>query len=276
MAHPGDSQTEEAAREVTPAVMADAGPAESQTQRTLAFVALGLMGVSAALAPHSVLWIRVAPLPAALLVAGFGLAHPGPGAGIAVLSAAISVTAASGIAWQAVMPVALGVYFLASWARPALGSLRERMGRVPLSDTIGCAAVTPLALVGWFLFFQPDMSAITRGLPKLGTAELAVGMTGFVLVNAFCEELIWRGVIQTQLSAFLSERDAIFVQAVSFGAQHAHGIPRGIAGVVLAGAWAMGLGVLRRRAGGLLAVTLAHIVADATIAVIVVLTAARR
>jgi uncharacterized protein len=77
-------------------------------------------------------------------------------------------------------------------------------------------------------------------------------------------------VIQSRLTALLPERDAIFVQALSFGAQHVHGFPRGAAGVVLASVWAIGLGMLRRRAGGLLAPILAHIVADATIAVIVI------
>jgi len=119
------------------------------------------------------------------------------------------------------------------------------------------------------LVFDPDLSNITRGLRDLGPNELALGAVGFVLVNAFCEELIWRGVIQSRLTALLSERDAIFVQALSFGAQHVHGFPRGAAGVILAAAWAIGLGMLRRRAGGLLASVLAHIVADATIAAII-------
>jgi membrane protease YdiL (CAAX protease family) len=40
--------------------------------------------------------------------------------------------------------------------------------------------------------------------------------------------------------------------------------------VTLAGAWAIGLGWLRTKGGGLLAPMLAHIVADATIAAIVI------
>ncbi|HMJ54374.1 MAG TPA: CPBP family intramembrane glutamic endopeptidase [Polyangiaceae bacterium] len=155
----------------------------------------------------------------------------------------------TGIAWQATMPLALGVFFLASRARPALGSLREPVGRVPMWGTVGCPIVTPFALVAWFVLFQPDLSNITQSLPKV--------------------ELIWRGVIQTRLSALLPTRDAIFLQALSFGAAHAHGFPHGVVGVGLVAVWAIGLGLLRKTAEGLLAPVLAHMVADATIAAIV-------
>ena len=51
--------------------------------------------------------------------------------------------------------------------------------------------------------------------------------------------------------------------------QHLWGVPRGAVGVLLAGVWAVMLGLLRRRAGGILAPFMAHVVADATIAVII-------
>jgi uncharacterized protein len=244
--------------------------ADRQLQRVLCFVALALMAVSAAMAPHRDLSIRAAPPTLAALVAVFGLLHPGPGAAVTVLGAAISIIAATSIAWQAVMPAALASFLFVLPARPALGSLREPVGRVPFWGTIACAAVTPIALTVWFVLFDPDLRDITRRLVELGPTEIALGAAGFVLINAFCEELIWRGVIQSRLSALLPERDAVFVQAISFGAQHVHGFPRGVAGVMLAGVWAIGLGMLRRKAGGLLAPILAHIVADATIAVIVI------
>jgi membrane protease YdiL (CAAX protease family) len=244
--------------------------ADRQLQRALCFVALALMAVSAAVGPHRDISIRAAPPTLAALVAVFGLLHPGPGAAVAVLGAAISIAAATGLAWQATMPIALAAFLFVLPARPALGPLREPVGRVPAWGTFACAAVTPVALAAWFVLFGADLGDITRRLRELGPTELALGAAGFVLVNAFCEELIWRGVIQSRLTALLPERDAIFVQAISFGAQHVHGFPRGAAGVVLASVWAIGLGMLRRSAGGLLAPILAHIVADATIAAIVI------
>ena len=66
----------------------------------------------------------------------------------------------------------------------------------------------------------------------------------------------WRGILQDRLVPL-------------FGLQHAWGFPRGPVGVVLAGGWAVMLGLLRRHSGGLLSPILAHVVADATIAVLV-------
>jgi uncharacterized protein len=248
-----------------------AGDGERQTQLTVALSALLLMGASAALEPHPVLWIRAAPPTLAVIVAAFALSRPGPGAAVAVLGAAVSVIAMTRIAWQATTFLALGVFFLISRARPALGSLREARGRVPVWGTVGCAAVTPIALVTWFALFRPDIRNLTESVPNVGPLALALGAIGFAVTNALGEELIWRGVMQTRLCALLPDRDAIFVQALSFGAQHAHGFPRGVAGVALAGTWAIGLGLLRKKAGGLLASTLAHIIADMTIAAIVIL-----
>jgi uncharacterized protein len=246
-------------------VMAEAS--DLKLQRVLCFVSLAIMAVSAAVVPHPNVSIRAAPPVFAALVAVVGMLNPGPGAAVAVLGAAVSIAAVTGIAWQWAMAVALAAFLFVLPARPALGSIRQPVGRVPLGATIACAVVTPLALAAWFFVFHPDLRNITRGV---GPAELASGAVSFVLLNAFCEELIWRGVLQSRLTALLSERDAIFVQALSFGAQHVHGFPRGIAGVLLAGGWAIALGVLRRKAGGLLAPFLAHLVADATIAAVII------
>jgi membrane protease YdiL (CAAX protease family) len=170
------------------------------------------------------------------------------------------------------MPIALAIFFFASRARPAIGSPWLPLGRVPVWGTVACAAVTPFALVAWFTLFRPDLSNITGAIPAAGPVVLALGGFAFAVMTALGEELIWRGVIQTRLSGLLPARDAIFLQALSFGVQHTHGVPRGIVGVTLAGIWAIGLGLLRHKAGGLLAATLAHFVADATIASIVLFT----
>lgn len=243
-----------------------------QTQRFLAFGALLLLGASAALAPHPIVALRVAPALVASLLAIFGLFHPGPGAAVAVMGAFVSGIFLSGIPWQLTMALAIGVFLLVSKVRPGIGPLVLEVGRVPVWGTVGCAAVTPVALIGWFVLFRPDLSNIATSIPKVGPVVVILGALGFAVVNALGEELIWRGVIQTRLSELLAPREAIFLQALSFGAQHAHGFPRGIVGIVLAGSWAVGLGLLRHEAKGLAASTLAHIVADATIAGIVIMT----
>ena len=249
-----------------------ADEAAPRNQRAMAFGALLLLGASAALAPHPVLWIRAAPPFASLLLAVFGLLRPGPGAAVAVMGAAVSVIAVTGVAWQLTMALALVAFFVVSLARPGLGSLSVPVGRVPLWETVACAAVTPVALIAWFVLFRPDVTNITAGIPKVGPVIAILGGLAFAVINATGEELIWRGVIQTRLSTFMAPREAIFLQALSFGAQHAHGFPRGVIGVALAGTWAIGLGLLRKKADGLLASILAHIVADAIIAAIVIST----
>ncbi|MFI5397490.1 MAG: CPBP family intramembrane glutamic endopeptidase [Candidatus Binatia bacterium] len=242
-------------------------------QQALALCALIALGVAAAVPRDAALWARAVPAAAALLVAVVGLFHPGLGSAVAVLAGAVAGIAVTGVVWlwQATMLLALGLLFALSRVWPNLGSVREPLGRVLGWATFGCAAVTPGALVAWVLLLQPDLSDITRNLPAVNPALLVLGGIGFALLNALCEEWIWRGVIQSRLTALFSPRVAVVVQALSFGVVHAHGFPRGIVGVALAGTWAILLGALRARAGGLLAPTIAHVVADATIATITIL-----
>jgi membrane protease YdiL (CAAX protease family) len=100
---------------------------------------------------------------------------------------------------------------------------------------------------------------------------LLVGGVGFAAINATLEETIYRGLLQDRLEPVFGGLGAVALQAVSFGLQHAHGVPRGFLGVVLTGSWAVMLGLLRRHARGLLAPILAHFVADMVVASIVVL-----
>ena len=97
-----------------------------------------------------------------------------------------------------------------------------------------------------------------------------LGWVFFKPVRSALEELIWRGVMQDALGRVLGSTVLVVgLQALSFGVAHAHGVPRGPMGVLMAGSWAVLLGLLRRHAGGLLAPFVAHVVADAAIAVII-------
>lgn len=168
--------------------------------------------------------------------------------------------------WQVSMVLALSAWapFHAWpwWPRAPWGTLA-----LPWTAVVG--GVTPVALVAWLWLFRPDLSAVRGAVPSLPLAWLVAGGLGFALLNATLEELVFRGVLQPSLEPSFGVVGAIVVQAVSFGVEHAHGIPRGPVGVLLAGTWAVMLGVLRRRTGGLLAPVVAHVVADATIAVLV-------
>jgi membrane protease YdiL (CAAX protease family) len=119
--------------------------------------------------------------------------------------------------------------------------------------------------------------------PRIGTgASFLVGLTpwwlagvgvAFALVNAFVEEVLFRGAVQHHLSRVVGSWPAVLVQALAFGVLHLNGYPYGMAGVALASAYGLSLGALRLRSGGLMAPLIAHVCADAVIFVLIVKTA---
>lgn len=239
--------------------------------------ALAMLATSAVLGPAAPPWAHGA---VALVAIALALVPSHPAArSLAILAALLTCgfpLALAGIPWQAVMLVALAAWGLAVRRAPALApspGWRAR-GRLPWLATALVAGVTPVALVTWLVVMEPDLSDVVGAyVPDLPLALLVLGSVGFAVVNAAGEELIWRGVFQDRLTALVGVRAAIVLQALSFGLQHAHGIPRGPMGVVLAGTWAVMLGMLRSRCQGLLAPLLAHVVADAVIATIVLVLA---
>jgi membrane protease YdiL (CAAX protease family) len=187
---------------------------------------------------------------------------------LACLAAAVELP----LPWQAVMLIAVVAFVALGRALPLLRpspAWRAR-GRVPLLWTALVGGVTPVALSAWLLMFRPDLRDVVRDyVPDVPLPLLIVGGVAFAIVNATLEELVWRGVIQDRLEPLFGTTGAIALQAASFGIEHFHGVPRGAVGVLMAGTWAIMLGLLRRHAQGLLAPLVAHVVADATIAVII-------
>jgi membrane protease YdiL (CAAX protease family) len=174
-------------------------------------------------------------------------------------------------AWQATLLLALLAYAAAGRFCPALRpspSWRAR-GRFAWGWTALVGGVTPIALTAWLLLFRPDLRDVAR-FPDFPLLVLIVGGAGFAVVNATLEEAIWRGVLQDRLESVFPAAAAVALQAISFGLQHMHGVPRGPAGVLLAGSCAVMLGLLRRHTRGMLAPVAAHVVADTTIAAIVI------
>ena len=144
------------------------------------------------------------------------------------------------------------------------------IGKIPLGSILLVGGVTPFALTSWLLWTTPDLSDLTQSpLLKVPKLWLVIGSLLFSVINPALEELIWRGVLQTQLRAQWGLTVTLLLQALSFGLQHLHGFPRGVIGVVLATLWAIPLGLLRHHTSGLAAPYLAHVVADATIALLV-------
>ena len=99
---------------------------------------------------------------------------------------------------------------------------------------------------------------------------LPVGIVLFAMLNAALEETIWRGVVmQSFESTFGRGAFVCVLQAVGFGVWHFRGFPSGVIGSVLAGIFALMMGILRMRGRGMLAPFLAHVCADTTIFVLV-------
>lgn len=239
----------------------------------LAIAALAAQAAVGPSGPRVVVWIAAAVTLA--LAASARRAHPAVRS-LTVLCASIAVASCTSVSlrlpWQATMMIALSLFALAGRAWPALRPSRawRSVGRVPLVWTGIVAGLTPVALSTWVVLFRPDLGdVVEQYVPSVPLFLLVIGAVIFAFLNAGLEEVIWRGVMQDRLEAVFGPQLAIVLQALSFGFQHAWGVPRGVAGVLLAGVWALMLGMLRRHAGGLLAPFIAHVVADATIAVIV-------
>jgi membrane protease YdiL (CAAX protease family) len=92
----------------------------------------------------------------------------------------------------------------------------------------------------------------------------------FAILNASLEELIFRGVLFTAIESQVNTPPTVLITAMLFGWGHMHGYPPGPLGAILAGIYGLALGWLRVFTGGLGLPVMAHIVADATIFLIVV------
>jgi LmbE family N-acetylglucosaminyl deacetylase len=76
----------------------------------------------------------------------------------------------------------------------------------------------------------------------------------FSMVNAAVEEGAYRGVLMHGLDSALGRGPAALVlQALAFRALHVQGFPRGALGVGLASIFGLLMGIIRRRADGMLA-----------------------
>lgn len=229
-----------------------------------------VFGIATATPPGSPL--RVGLAVAAAGVGAVATWRRSAGAAGAYVLGLIALIAVVVPVWQVVMAGALVSWRFAQRRLPALrvGPGAFAVGSVPWGWTLLCAGVTPVALGAWVLLARPDLGdVLSVYVPTAPLPVLLVGAVLFALLNATLEELVWRGVLQERLTAQLGPVVAVLVQAASFGVAHTYGVPRGVSGALLAGLWAILLGALRVRSGGLAAPILAHVVADAVIAAIV-------
>jgi hypothetical protein len=135
---------------------------------------------------------------------------------------------------------------------------------------LGIAAVSCAALFLFEWSQHPDLHTYAVALPDLhGTRLLFAGII-FAILNAFLEELLFRGIFFDAIESQTGTTMAVIITAVMFGYGHMHGYPPGPIGAVLAGAYGLALGCLRVFTKGLGLPVLTHLTADATIFTIVV------
>jgi membrane protease YdiL (CAAX protease family) len=177
--------------------------------------------------------------------------------------------------WPLIWVVPLAGYFAAVWLlRPLRSTFTGwKFGHVypsALLATGGIAIVSSAALLLFQKWWQPDLHAYAAALPRLPHGGLFIAGIAFAVLNAFLEELIFRGVLFTAIVSQVNTPTTVLITALLFGWGHMHGYPPGPLGAVLAGFYGLALGWLRVFTGGLGLPVMAHIVADATIFIIVV------
>jgi len=231
------------------------GPAWKTPSTLFALAALAVVGAAQRA------WSRVHLALAAGLLAGactFGWIWPLPGA---------AALAAYALIVLAVPPLRRS----ATWLR------RGVFDRASVRFLPAAIILPAVGLVGWFLLFRPELASYQvypEGFPLF---VIVLGVIVFAMANAAVEEALWRGIaMQSTDAAFGAGWVSLVVQAIAFGAWHAHGFPGGPVGMGLAAIFAGMMGYLRMRSRGMLVPWMAHVCADAVILTIILVHTAPR
>ncbi|WP_318783310.1 CPBP family intramembrane glutamic endopeptidase [Plantactinospora soyae] len=136
---------------------------------------------------------------------------------------------------------------------------------------LGTVLLSAAALSAWALAVRPEPAEYLRELRSVPLWGAILGIVAFAAINPVWEEMLFRGVLLTELAAVWGARVALVLQAGLFGAAHFAGFPSGVVGMVMAATWGFVLGVMRLRSGGILLPYLVHVTANATIGTLAVL-----
>ena len=183
--------------------------------------------------------------------------------------------------WPGLVPLvaAIAVSAFLAWAFRWPGPLADLpMGSFDRRTRWMVAGVVALAvggLAGWIAAVGPHgyLEGTRLAIRHARSAPIwtvaPIGLL-FALVNAAAEEAFFRGAFMAGLIESVAVPVAVLVQAASFGILHLRGFPSGPAGVALAAAYGLLLGLLRIRARGLLAPWVAHALTDIAIISVIV------
>jgi len=164
---------------------------------------------------------------------------------------------------------------LAPWPRGRNLLRWFRRGRIDRISAL-LMAVTIVVSAGALILWAETTADLGSGLDMArGLAQyptplvLGVVVPLFALLNAFAEEVVYRGVYQEALARVIpSVWLVVPLQAAAFAALHfAAGFPNGVLGYVMVFVWGVVLGYLRWRTRGIVAPWIVHVGADLVIAV---------
>lgn len=134
-----------------------------------------------------------------------------------------------------------------------------------------CALTGVISIVGlvWWQRFSGGrlLDLYVNAAQSMPAGIALLGGLLFLVLNGVIEDVVFFGVLLTALEGIFG-RLAMPMVAVVFGAAHFFGVPTGIPGVLLAATWGCVLAFLRYRTGGMMATYGAHVIADATIVVV--------
>jgi len=145
-----------------------------------------------------------------------------------------------------------------------------KLDRTSLALSLATGLLSTIALVLWATWSDNLGIGVhmMQGLAEVPNwLVLCIVIPSFALINAFIEEIIYRGVFQEALQRVLQRNDLVLIlQASAFAAVHfAAGFPNGYMGYSMVFVYGWMLGYLRIRSQGLMAPYLAHVISDLTI-----------
>jgi membrane protease YdiL (CAAX protease family) len=173
------------------------------------------------------------------------------------------------IGWPGYFLAPLAVYaiilLLSSMWRSMPRTAIGRLGGLPLAFAALVLVGAPAVLVGFQIVEQPDVSELAAKVPMSLVGSVLLAGIVFSIVNAVCEELVFRWLLYEAVAQEWNQLIAIAATAVAFGVAHLPGYPSGPIGALLAGLYGIALGILRAWTGGLGLAIVCHIAADAAI-----------
>ena len=140
-----------------------------------------------------------------------------------------------------------------------------RLDKVGVLSALLLSGVTSAVLLAYHVLVCPDVTILAASLPVAAFGNVVLAWLSFSIVNAFLEELVFRGVLFHAVAGEWGAAVAVGGTAVVFGLGHLQGYPPGPLGAVLAGVYGVALGLLRWWTGGLALPIGCHVCADATI-----------